>query len=262
MADWIASNAAYFPLDPLHTADQPPRVPDPARTARRAENGWRALDLPARWTPQPLGSDIDAVFAARFDRTGMTARPVQAAAVQAAQTMPHPAMLIVEAPMGEGKTEAALLAAEVLAARSGADGCFVALPTRATSDAMFGRVHRWLEALPGLPPHASVTLAHGTASLNDTFDGLLRGGNVACVGDSVGEGDDEAPIAHYWLRGRKKGPLAQFVIGTIDQVLFAGLKSRHLMLRHLALAGKVVIIDEVAGGSGSRGALLGWRGGS
>lgn len=241
IADWIASNAAYFPLDALHTANQPPRAPDPARTARRAEIGWRALDLPARWAPQPLGSDIDTVFAARFDRAGMPARAVQVAAVEAAQKMPRTAMVIVEAPMGEGKTEAALLAAEVLAARSGADGCFVALPTRATSDAMFGRVHRWMEVLPGLPPQASVTLAHGTASLNDTFDGLLRGGNVACVGD----GDDEAPIAHYWLRGRKKGPLAQFVIGTIDQVLFAGLKSRHLMLRHLALAGKVVIIDEV-----------------
>ncbi len=51
--------------------------------------------------------------------------------------------------------------------------------------------------------------------------------------------------AHQWLRGRKKQLLSSFAVGTIDQVLFAGLKSRHLALRHLAVAGKVVIIDEV-----------------
>ena len=82
-------------------------------------------------------------------------------------------MVIVEAPMGEGKTEAALLAAEALAARSGADGCFVALPTRATTDAMFGRVLDWMRALPGVRVDTSVMLAHGTASLNDEYRGLL-----------------------------------------------------------------------------------------
>src|SRR5690606_33871084 len=51
-------------------------------------------------------------------------------------------------------------------------------------------------------------------------------------------------VAHAWLRGRKKAMLASFVAGTIDQLLFAGLKSRHLALRHLAVAGKVVVIDE------------------
>lgn len=254
MADWIASNDDYFPLDPLHTADAPPQRPDPVLTAARAQRGWADLDLPPRWAPEPIG-DVRAAFAARFDREPGSARPVQIAAVEAARAMEQPGLVIVEAPMGEGKTEAAFLAVEVLAARSGADGCFVALPTRATSDAMFTRALSWMRRLPGLPAGTSVTLAHGTASLNDDYAGLVRHGNVRGVAEDAGRVDarhfwqrgreDGAAVAHVWLRGRKKGALAQFVIGTVDQVLFAGLKSRHLMLRHLALAGKVVVIDEV-----------------
>src|SRR5690349_10118717 len=236
MADWIASNAEFFRLDPLDTAHRPPRAPDATRTAERVAAGWAEADLPPRWTPSPLG-DVRAAFEARF---GRAPRPVQVVAVEAAVTQPEPGLVIVEAPMGEGKTEAALLAAEALAGRSGADGCFVALPTRATADAMFTRALRWMRALPGIGVRTSVMLAHGTASLNDAYRGLLAAGHVA----DVGEDGDEAGIAHLWLRGRKKGPLAQFVIGTVDQALFAGLRSRHVMMRHLALAGKVVIIDE------------------
>lgn len=239
MADWIASNVELFPLDPLRTASGPPRRPDPERTAARVAHGWAALNLPPHWSAQPF-DDIETAFRARF---GRDPRPVQIAATEAAHAQHEPGLLIVEAPMGEGKTEAALLAAEALAARSGADGCFVALPTRATSDAMFPRVMAWMRAVPGLVSGASVMLAHGTASLNDEYRGLLYRGSVRNLGE--GEDTEQVGIAHHWLRGRKKGPLAQFVIGTVDQVLFAGLKSRHLMLRHLALAGKVVIIDEV-----------------
>ena len=69
------------------------------------------------------------------------------------------------------------------------------------------------------------------------------------VGRSVGIELDGEPqtrelAAHRWLSGRKKALLSSFVVGTIDQLLFAALKSRHLALRHLGLAGKVVIIDE------------------
>jgi CRISPR-associated endonuclease/helicase Cas3 len=248
MADWIASNVDFFPLQPLRTAEQPPRMPDPAEAGARMERAWAAVGLPPRWKPNTAG-DLRAMFAARFNRPKDPPHPVQVAAVQAAIAQQRPGMIVVEAPMGEGKTEAALLASEILAARSGADGCFVALPTRATSDAMFSRVLAWMRRLPGLAVDASVTLAHGTASLNDSYRGLLARGHVKAVGgQDAGTGEEgagEVGVAHRWLRGRKKGLLAQFVIATVDQVLFAGLKSRHLTLRHLGLAGKVVIIDEV-----------------
>lgn len=246
MADWIASSD-LFELDPLYTAREIPRCPNRTVTADRAARGWAGLALPPRWTPRPV-IDPAAAFLERF---GKRARPVQMAAVEAALAQERPGMVIVEAPMGEGKTEAALLAVEALAARSGADGCFVALPTRATSDAMFSRVLAWMRALPGVPVDVSVQLAHGTASLNDEYRGLMHSARVGGVGDACGQesggrdGDREVGVAHQWLRGRKKGALAQFVIGTVDQVLVAALKSRHLVLRHLALAGKVVVIDEV-----------------
>jgi CRISPR-associated endonuclease/helicase Cas3 len=242
MSDWIASNPDLFPLWSLSTVDNPP-APDEERTTARVTAGWEQLALPPRWTPQPLGIDLDHIVRQRFELSDTYARPVQIAAVEVARSQPEPGLVIIEAAMGEGKTEAALLAAEVLAHRTGADGCFIALPTQATSDAMFERVTRWLNNLPGRAKDApfSVRLAHGKAHLNDTFAGLVRAGRFT----SINEDDHDALVAHQWLSGRKKGVLASFVVGTIDQVLFAALRSRHLMLRHLALAGKVVVIDEV-----------------
>lgn len=44
---------------------------------------------------------------------------------------------------------------------------------------------------------------------------------------------------------RWRSTLSPVVVGTIDQVLLAALKSRHVLVRHLGLMGKVVVIDEV-----------------
>ena len=51
--------------------------------------------------------------------------------------------------------------------------------------------------------------------------------------------------ASAWLAGPKKALLAPVTVGTIDQLLLAGMSSRHVALRHLGLSGKVVIVDEV-----------------
>ena len=249
MADWIASNPDLFPYFPQELGQD---------GGRRVAAAWRGLGLPEPWRPQLPKLGVEELFAARFDLPrGAVVRPVQVVAVEVAEAMEEPGLLVIEAPMGEGKTEAALAVAEVLAARAGAGGVFFALPTMATSNAMFPRLLDWLNRLPASGgDRLSVLLAHSKAALNkDAAD--LRAGSwrrVAAV-DVDGEGrvpraggEGTAPaelVAHQWLAGRKKGMLSSFVVGTIDQLLFAGLKGRHLALRHLALAGKVVVIDEV-----------------
>ncbi|WP_329065617.1 CRISPR-associated helicase Cas3' [Amycolatopsis sp. NBC_01480] len=240
VSDWIASNSDLLPFhdDPL------PALADSSERVRRA---LATLRLPPPWRPQM--PDTEALFATRFRLpAGAVARPVQTAACEVAQSMPEPGLLIVEAAMGEGKTEAALAAAEILAARWGAGGVLVALPTQATSDAMFDRVVAWLDAMSAAEEKVggSIMLGHGRARFNRLFQGLVRAGRLAEIGcdDAPGDGA-HAVAAHGWLSGRKKALLANFAVVTIDQVLFAGLKARHLMLRHLALAGKVVVIDEI-----------------
>lgn len=239
VADWIASNEDLFTYDPaLLTAPS------------RLDDGWQQLDLPAPWRAVPPTGTTSELFGARFSLpAGSVVRPVQEQAVAAARSMPVAGLLVVEAPMGEGKTEAALAAAEVLAARSGAGGCFVALPTRATSDAMFRRLIGWLRRVPDQDANRgdlSVMLAHGKARFNDDYGALMGRGYSRDVGDPedrTAAGDWDL-AAHRWLSGRKRALLSSFVVGTIDQLLFGALKARHLALRHLGLASKVVIIDE------------------
>lgn len=68
--------------------------------------------------------------------------------MQAASDMDGAGLLIIEASMGNGKTEAALMSSEVMASKSGAGGIAYLLPTMATFNAMFRRVKDWLECVP------------------------------------------------------------------------------------------------------------------
>jgi len=248
LADWIASNVDFFPYG------------DHSATGERLSRAWERLDLARPWEAPAPPEDPEELFAGRFDLP-QDARPteMQRKAIEAATLMAAPGVLIIEAPMGEGKTEAALAAAEVFAAKWGLGGVVFALPTQATSDAMFMRFPSWVNNLPDVKPGShrrSIYLAHSKSLLNDEFTKFFREDTVSgesveriqgILGEegSTGEAQGHAVLAHQWLFGRKKGLLASFVVATIDQVLFAALQSKHVVLRHLALAGKVVIIDEV-----------------
>jgi CRISPR-associated endonuclease/helicase Cas3 len=57
-------------------------------------------------------------------------------------------------------------------------------------------------------------------------------------------GEDGAPGGSWFSQG-KRGILAPFAVGTIDQALMAALNVKHGFVRAFGLAGKVVILDEV-----------------
>jgi len=228
LADWLASTERLFPYECGFSPAYPAEAE--ARAGRiPVETGLRGF-----WNPALTGAaDPQHLMADRFG--GKEARPVQLAAYEAARAGQGPGLLLIEAPMGEGKTEAALLAAEVIGARAGANGLFVGLPTQATADQMFGRVTGWLAAQPG---EVTVTLAHGRAGRNEAYQRLMP--------EAVGIGEHDAGVtASQWLAGRKRRLLAPVVVGTVDQLLLAGVASRHVALRFVGLTGKVVIIDEV-----------------
>lgn len=226
-ADWLASSPGLFPLQ------------DPRSTHDRLRDGTRRLALPKLWAPHPTDDD-DELFRLRFELPAM--RSVQASLLASIREVDEPELFIVESPTGEGKTAAALAGAEVLAARFGLGGLIFALPTRATSDAIFSEVHRWLARAMPAGESITVALAHGNAQFNDEFGELPR---TAGIFDENGPECGRA-VAHWWLSGRGKSiTLSSIVVGTIDQILIAGLVAKHAVLRHLGLAGKVVILDEV-----------------
>ena len=300
VADWIASTEAYFPL--LDLDDDGARLLAPKTHAFRAATGLHRLEIPAPWRPHDEGASADALLADRFDLPeGTRATDVQARVLAAARTMELPGLLIVQESTGGGKTEAALMAAEVLAARTGRSGVLFALPTQATTDAMFTREIDWLTRIEdayaegGSPTTFAAQLLHGRSRLNEEARALRRRGYQirdrllgSLGGDDADNADEEGAVrcgprptdigrdedavrqagsrrgaasAHAaptaedrrradlailaWFNGRKKAMLSDFVVTTVDHLLFGAMRSPHLAMRHLGLSRKVVIVDEV-----------------
>lgn len=222
MADWIASNPNYFPLirkgkTGLIDFD------------KRTGDGLKHLSLPSRWMPEKIPSK--ELMNKRF---GFAPNAVQQMVLQAGEELKQPGLIILEAPMGCGKTEAALILAEQLAKKYKKGGLAFFLPSQATSNAIFTRLLAWADTLESSSSLA-MQLAHGMAGFNRQYLQLQHFDD--------GEGQPGLGV-HQFFSGSKSRLLANFVVGTIDQLLMAGLQQKHIMLRHLGLAGKVVIIDE------------------
>ena len=227
MADWMGSNSFYFPL--LYCDDNGDRLD----FEQRAAYGWNTAALPPAWH-----SNIFEIRKREFLRQfSFEPNMLQRETIDVVRDADQPGILIIEAQMGVGKTEAALAATEILAAKSGSGGVFFGLPTQATANGIFPRLVKWAEKLD-TEDILSIRLAHGSADLNEVYQSMF------CGHGDVEEDAEEPLIVHPWFEGNKQALLADFVIGTVDQLLLGSLKQKHIMLRHLGISGKIVIIDE------------------
>ncbi|MCX6068206.1 MAG: CRISPR-associated helicase Cas3', partial [Chloroflexi bacterium] len=95
-----------------------------------------------------------------------------------------------------------------------------------------------------LEDDARVRLAHGSSWMQTDFDLRLRPaytGNDTEATNSRATAED----ARSWFASSKQAMLAPYGVGTIDQALLGMVTVKHFFVRRFALAGKVVILDEI-----------------
>ena len=212
-ADWIASG---------HLFDDPHEDWQPLIS--------QAVDEAGFCWPQVLP---DLSFQDIF---GFAPRPAQTDFMQAVS---GPGVYVLEAPMGLGKTEAALYAAYRMLEQRKSSGIYFALPTRLTSNRIYARVDTFLERI--FSGHESALLLHGQAWLERFAHQQL--------------GKHGAPNKSWFSQG-KRGILAPFAVGTVDQALLSPMHVRHGALRTFGLVGKTVILDEVHSYDAYTGSIL------
>lgn len=232
MADWLASSEflGHKPLFPLVPLEKDVNDIDEDKRFNHAMKVWTGDD---RWQPQPI-KGVDQLFKKRW---GFAPHETQQKMVETIAKIKDPGLIIVEAGCGTGKTETALASTEELAAKTQHDGLLIGLPTQATTNAMYGRVEGWLDRLSSQQEaKLGLGLLHGKAKLNKRAQSLPEAHNV--------DSDHGAVVTNSWFSG-KKSILVDFSVATIDHLLMMSLKQKHLFLRHLAMSGKVIVIDEV-----------------
>ncbi len=230
MSDWLASNQENFALldgDVILSEEEYPE--------NRCLEAFEKLDLPESWAPgQTRISDKE--FHARF---GFSIDAIQKEVIESVENCTEPGLFIVEAPMGTGKTEAALGAAEILCTRCEKSGLFFGLPTQATANGIFERVARWAGAQSSDDFVHGINLAHGNAEFQPEF-AKLKDGHMP---DTDFDGESGL-VVNSFFSGSKMSLLTDFVVATVDRLLMSALKKKHVMLLHLGLSQKVVIVDE------------------
>ncbi len=227
VADWIGSDEQHFIYQEaaLATNDY---VTQSAQQAMDALNkmGWLAR-------PRLNGA---VTFETAFDNK--PPRPIQEQVIAEARDIIGPALIVLEAPTGIGKTEAALYLADQWIQRQEHVGFYVAMPTTATGNQMHDRVSAF--ALKRYGSEVKPLLIHSQAELkpidtqSETVDGFE---------DSDKEQDRTTALS--WFLPRKKSLLFPFGVGTVDQALMSILQTKHFFVRLFGLHRKVVIFDEV-----------------
>jgi CRISPR-associated endonuclease/helicase Cas3 len=231
VADWIGSNIEWFPIGERADSLE-------SHFERAKQLASQALDTLGWSEYKPLltsSCSVDSLIRRIVQGSdSVTARPLQVEGARLLSEVKGPALLLVEAPMGEGKTELAFLAHLRLQAANRHRGLYVALPTQATGNALFDRALTFLHAFSE-DASLDIQLVHGGAQLEDCVQHLR--GIYGKRGDNIS--------SSAWFSKRRRGLLSPYGVGTIDQALFASLNVKHHFVRLWGLTNRVVVLDEI-----------------
>lgn len=229
VADWLASMELVFPAEGLGS-DLQAYFQVSAQRAKDvvSDQGWLLWNDP--------NNNLAFTFQSAFPKHP-NPLPLQQAVFDAAYEADLPAMALIEAPTGIGKTEIALMLADHWLKINSGRGLYIAMPTQATSNQMYDRVSDFLTKRYS-NERVHLQLAHGHALLDSRFDKTI----LSNIGDTD---QTDGIVAAGWFLPRKRTLLAPYGVGTVDQIFLSVLQTRHFFVRLFGLYGKVIIFDEV-----------------
>lgn len=260
LSDWICSNNSLF-INPLQnnafgTVQGKNNVNGKSKSVAffrkmvpfvKSANNYRDISMEqAKRAVESMGFNTthkwepDASFKNLWNFNML--RPIQACCenlVKQVQNLPD--IFIIEAPMGEGKTEAALYIASILIARRSLAGMYIALPTAATSNQMHKRVNEFME-VHKVNSISNARLIHGMSWFQD--DEYTPNYSSTIIGEPRTD-DKLSTIAFQWFKPRRRALLSPYAVGTVDQSMLSVLRVKFGVLRLLGLSGKVLVIDEL-----------------
>jgi CRISPR-associated endonuclease/helicase Cas3 len=216
VADWIGSDETYFPV----------------HKGLDTEQGKKSASLAVESIG--LGKPHIRNDLSFGDIFGFNANDLQEKALT---VIKEPGIYVIEAPMGLGKTEAALACTYELLKTGKASGLYFALPTQLTSNRIHLRVKDFANKIS--VNCENTRLAHANAWLEENYY------QPRTVKTLLKMPDGDATASRDWFASSKRALLANFGVGTIDQALMSIVAVKHFFVRRFALAGKVIVIDEV-----------------
>ena len=134
-------------------------------------------------------------------------------------------LVVLEAPTGTGKTEAALIWASRLVEAGLVDGLYFAVPTRSAATELHARIGRLM------------TASHPK----------LRGKVVRAIPGMLDVDDvrPDYPAESWAVAAPKRVFAAPVAVGTIDQALLSAVRTKHAWMRAAMLMRHLLVVDEV-----------------
>ena len=227
LADQLGSDEAAFEYEAKPVPNYIERARGVATEVARSRGfsrfGWR------------MGTAVPDVRSL-FDH--LEPRPPQRAVASAPIDRP---LLILESETGSGKTEAAVLRFAALWRAGLVDGLYFAVPTRAAARQLHGRVSKALDRLfPAAAPRTALAVP-GYIKVGDAEG--RRAGRFEVFWED--EPDESERLARWSAESARKFLSAPAAVGTVDQVLLAGLRVKWAHFRAASLARSLLIVDEL-----------------